>query len=191
LATHKSDGERDMKKGKKTIIIFGGILFALFLIALAYSLYSSFSLRFSDDFLSNIFFIQLIVFSFLAWIVIFYAFRLLFRKNKGSGQIITKIVLLSESNSLLEEFSLIKRTSVLIGKREHIYIRTEVDLTVDEYAVLNFVNNCWYVERVLDERRVGIKRAGEQFVYRLKTGMCYQLHINDIICIDNERLLVL
>ena len=81
--------------------------------------------------------------------------------------------------------------SVLIGKRDTVYFRSEIDLAVDGYAVVNCVENNWYLERVFDERSVGLKRAGEQFVYRLKTGMSYRLQINDIIYIGTERLLVL
>jgi len=107
-----------------------------------------------------------------------------------SERSVTKIVLLSESNSPKEEFTLVGRTSLLIGKRDEVYIRSEIDLALDGYAVINLVENNWYVERIFDERSIGLKRAGEQFVYRLKTGMSYRLQINDILYIGNERLLV-
>ena len=119
-----------------------------------------------------------------------YASRLVFSRNRASGQDVAKIILLSDSNVPKEEFYLTNRTSALIGKSDVVYIRSEIDLASDGYAAINCVDNCWYVERVFEERSVGLKRAGEQFAYKLKTGMSYRLHKNDIIYIGNERLLV-
>jgi len=173
-----------MKATKKFVIILSGALLAFFLFELAWLI------NFDPE-IHNILIIQLIALSLAAFSVVIFSTWLLLRKTRSSAQRITRIVLLSESNTPKEEFSLANRNSVLIGKRDTVYFRSEIDLAVDGYAVVNCVEDYWYVERVFDERSVGLKRAGEQFVYRLKTGMSYKLQINDIIYIGHERLLVL
>ena len=175
-----------MKASKIFNIILGSILLSFFLIELACFAYFAPNIN-----INYILIAQLIVFSLVACAIIIFCAGTLTSKSRGSAQGITRIALLSESNAPKEEFSLINRTSVLIGKRDTVYFRSEIDLALDGYAVLNCVSSYWYVERAFDERNVGLKRAGEQFVYRLKTGMSYRLQINDIIYIGHERLLVL
>ncbi|MCL2151758.1 MAG: hypothetical protein FWH57_02185 [Oscillospiraceae bacterium] len=175
-----------MKTTKKFVIFIGSLLLAFFLFELIWFVNYD-----PKIYIYNILAAQLIVFSLAAFSIVVYTTWSLRRKHRGSSQRITRIVLLSESNTPKEEFSLVNRMSVLIGKRDAVYFRSEIDLAVDGYAVVNCVDDNWYLERVFDERSVGLKRAGEQFVYRLKTGMSYKLQINDIIYIGNERLLVL
>lgn len=175
-----------MKTTKKFVIFIGIVLLAFFLIELAWLVNYDPQVH-----LFNILVTQFIVFSLASFSVVIYTIWSLVHKTRGLAQRITRIVLLSESNTPKEEFSLVNRMSVLIGKRDTVYFRSEIDLAVDGYAVVNCVENNWYLERVFDERSVGLKRAGEQFVYRLKTGTSYRLQVNDIIYIGNERLLVL
>jgi len=175
-----------MKTTRLFTIILGSVLLAFFLVALAW-----FANYDPTIHIYNIFITQLIVFSVAALSIIIFSALTMSKKTRSTAQSITRIVLLSEFNAPKEEFSLIDRTSVLIGKRDTVYFRSEIDLAVDGYAVVNCVDSYWYVERVFEERSVGLKRAGEQFVYRLKTGMSYKLQINDIIYIGTERLLVL
>jgi len=170
------------------IIILSSLLLAFFLAEFAYYVYYAYEITIYN--VSIILIAQLIVFSLTTLSVLVFSIWAFFNNNRRSAPGVTKIILLSESNSPKEEFSLINRTSVLIGKRDTVYIRSEIDLTVDGYAVLNCVDNFWYVERVFDERSVGLKRAGEQFVYRLKIGMSYKLQVNDIIYIGTDRLLI-
>ena len=174
-----------MKTANKFIVILSGALLTFFLTGLACFVFFT-----PGTLIYNLLIAQLIVFSLAAISVILYNTTNLFRENRVSERSVTKIVLLSESNSPKEEFTLVGRTSLLIGKRDEVYIRSEIDLALDGYAVINLVENNWYVERIFDERSIGLKRAGEQFVYRLKTGMSYRLQINDILYIGNERLLV-
>jgi len=175
-----------MKATKRFAFILSSALLAFFLVALAW-----FANYDPKEHIYNIFVTQLVALSVAAFCVVIFSAWSLFKKTRGNAQGITRIVLLSEANTPKEEFSLIDRTSVLIGKRDTVYFRSEIDLAVDGYAVVNRVENYWYVERVFEERSVGLKRAGEQFVYRLKTSMSYKLQINDIIYIGSERLLVL
>ena len=175
-----------MKTTKRFVFILSSALLAFFLVALAW-----FANYDPEVHIFNIFMTLLIALSMAALSVVIFSAWSLFKKTRATAQSITRIVLLSEANTPKEEFSLINRTSVLIGKRDTVYFRSEIDLAVDGFAVVNRVENYWYVERVFEERSVGLKRAGEQFVYRLKTGMSYKLQINDIIYIGSERLLVL
>jgi len=175
-----------MKTTKRFIFILSSALLAFFLVALAW--FANYN---SGEHITNIFVAQLVAMSVTSLTVVVFSAWSLFRKARGTAQSITRIVLLSEFNTPKEEFSLVDRTSVLIGKRDTVYFRSEIDLAVDGYAVVNRVENYWYVERVFEERSVGLKRAGEQFVYRLKTSMSYKLQVNDIIYIGSERLLVL
>ena len=174
-----------MKAAHKFAIVLSSALLAFFLIGLAYFLYDPGVLIY------NILIAQLMVFSFAAISVLVFSIMQLLRRSRVATPGVSRIVLLTDMNAHKEEFSLSNRSSILIGKRETVYIRSEIDLALDGYAVINCVGNYWYVERIYDERSVGLKRAGEQFVYRLKTGISYKLHINDIIYIGNERLLVL
>ena len=181
-----------MKSNRKFIIVLSSLLLAFFLIALALYVYNYYN--YSEYFSFNIhtiYFAQLIVCALAAFAVICFYAGPFFKKNRGASQDISKIVLLSEANVLMEEFSLNNRTSALIGHKERVYISSENDLAGKDYAVINCVDNSWYLERVADERSVGLKRTGEQYVYKLKTGMCYRLQLNDIIYIENERLLIL
>ena len=174
-----------MKATKKFVIVLSCVLLAFFLIELAYYVYFDYKIDVSVMLIS-----QLTAFSLAACsIVIFCVWSLTLKAPIVQG--ITRIILLSEDNAFKEEFSLIDRTSALIGKRDSVYIRPEIDASVEGYAVVNCVGGYWYVERVLDERNVGLKRAGEQFVYRMRSGISYRLQINDIIYIGDERLLLL
>jgi membrane protein implicated in regulation of membrane protease activity len=177
-----------MKATKEFVITLSSILLAFFLVELGCFVYFADRIEF---YIYYMIIAQLIVFSIAACSVIVFSIRALHHRSRGSSQGITRIVLLSEANEPKEEYSLINRTSALIGKRDTVYFRSEIDLAVDGYAVINCVDSYWYVERVFEEKSVGLKRAGEQFVYKLRTGINYQLQINDIIYIANERLLVL
>ena len=186
-----------METSRKFIIILSSVLLAFFMIALACLGYNN-----SESFLYVIIIAQLVVFSLAACsVILFYAMS----SSRKTGEMVlaeendtdlfmdmdvTKLVLLSESNSPTEEFSLLGRMSAMISKENTVYLSSEDDFTVYDYAVLNLVEKYWYVERMYEKRSVMLKRAGEQNVYKLKTGVCYKLQSNDILYIDNERLLV-
>jgi len=175
-----------IKTSKRFIVVLSSILLAFFLTALV-----CFTFFYFEGLLIIIFLAQLIVFSLGAASVIVYSLIPLFYKVQNLAHDITKLVFLSETNTPTDEFSLINRTSVVISKGEAVYISLESHSANDEYAVINRVRNYWYIERVSEARSIGLKRAGEQYVYKLKPSMSYRLYINDIIYIENERLLVI
>jgi hypothetical protein len=178
----------NMQTARKLTIVLCLVLLVFFLfclVCLAFNNYDNIYL------LRNIVAAQLLVSSLAACTAIIYSFVLLFRKAHGPKQSVSKIVMLSETNAHMDKFSLGSRASALIVKGEFVYVTIESDASVVEYAVINRVENYWYIERVSEARSVGLKRAGEQYIYKLKVGMCYRLHVNDVIYVENDRLLVI
>ena len=177
-----------MKTTDKYTITICGFLLVFFLIELLclVNIYS-------ENLLHNIIFAQLLMFSLTACTVIVCTVAPMFHKVQSETQNIskiTKIVLLSDFNTPTDDFSLINRTSALIKKGGAADMSMESDSSVKGYAVVNRVENEWYVERISEERTVALKRAGEQYIYKLKMGMCYRLNLNDILYVEKERLLV-
>ena len=113
------------------------------------------------------------------------------RKISAVPEISTIVQLSEKDNAILEEYTLdiADKTSMLICKGETIYFSlTEGNNPSEEYAILNKVDQYWYIESLTT--RVGIKRAREQYVYKLKPKMPYKLQKNDIIYIEKIRLLI-
>lgn len=177
-----------MRTLNRYVITISSILSAFFIITLCYFIYSEYI--YNENSLHNIFLAQLIMFTLASCSTLVFSIIPLFRDTRGSTIDISKIVLLSDTNTPTDEFLLINRTSAMIVKGDFVYISLEKDILADEYAVLNRVDNLWYIERVSDIRSVGLKRAGEQYVYKLKPDILYKLNINDTVYIENERLLL-
>ena len=176
-----------METANKFVIVVCGVLLSFFLVALA-----MFSSRYTDAFIDKLLIAQLIVFSAAAGAVVVYSAKPLLRDRQSLAGAISKIVMLSDANVPTDEFLLINRTSALIAKGDsgYVYISLEGDFAADEYAILNRVDGAWYIERLSESKSVGLRRAGEQYVYKLKSGMFYKLRANDIIHIEKERLLL-
>jgi len=162
-------------------------MFAFFLIALVCLAFNH-----SENIFRIVFYAQLVALALAMYAVIRFAAKPPEPEVHVKVRDVTKMALLSDANEIKDEFSLIDRMSVLIGKHEAVVcLISEDDAEVDKYAVINCVDGYWYIERVSDGRSVGLKCAKEQYVYKLKTGMHYRLHTNDVVYIDNERLLVI
>ena len=85
-----------------------------------------------------------------------------------------------------------KKTSAMISFGYRLYFNfTNTDITDEDYACINKAGNHWYIERISEKRNVGIKLAGEQYIYKLKINFVYKIKKDDIIYIDGERLLVI
>jgi len=145
----------------------------------------------SENYLEIIILVQLIIASVVSLCVMVYCLYPYFRSMRIPENCVTKLAVLSETNAWQNEFYLEKKTSTLICLSDMVYLSHLEGKTKDEeYASLNRVGDIWYLERLSDERNVGMKRFGEQYVYKLKTNIVYKLRINDIIYIENDRLLV-
>jgi len=176
---------------KSTSRIFAFVMSILmlvaFLIAILYFVFSE-----SENFLSNIILAQLIGFAVVSLLIAVYGVWPKLTLSHEQSSRITKMALLSESNTIMNEYHLDNKTSTLICLSDTVYFNfLEGNKNNEEYAVLNKIGNDWYIERISEERNVGIKRAGEQYVYKLKTGSVYRVQNNDVVYIGNERLLVI
>ena len=183
-----------MKTTRLFTIVISGSLLAYFLAALIMFAVNHFrGYAFSEHLTYNLLLAQTVAFALATSIVLAATLSPARKRAGGSANAVTKIVRLTEMNATAEEYFLSGRTSVLIGKAGATADGGEGGDVSNEFAVINRVNDFWYIERVSDERSVGLKRAGEQreqYVYKLKTGLCYKLQVNDVIYIENERLLV-
>lgn len=145
----------------------------------------------SESILYNIVVAQLIFFAVLSGLIIFFIMPFDYQVSgtKRIGEI-AKIVPLSETNEPIESkaFYLTNKSSAIIAKNDTVYVTEKCDMMNEIYAVINKVDGYWYLERETDARRVGLKPAGEQLVYKVKPDMGYRLNINDIIYIDDDRL---
>ena len=181
-----------MKLAQILTVAVSGVLSAFFLTVLvlfAYNYHYDFNVL-SDSFVYNLLVIQTAVLFSAACAVLAVAVVMLCRKIRDSSNIIEKLVLLTDMNAPADECNLSGRMSVMIGRNVTSHISFDTDTIAYEYAVVNRVKNAWYIERVSDGRSVGLKRAGEQFVYKLKPGLYYKLQINDVIYIEKERLMI-
>jgi len=163
------------------------LMLITFLIAISYFIFDK-----SENFLSNAILAQLIGLAVVSLATMIYCIwpQLRLPHEQPSG--ITKMALLSDSNTIINEYHLDNKTSTLICLGDTVYFNfIEGNKSNEEYAVLNKIGNDWYIERIAEERNVGIKRADEQYVYKLKTGSVYRIQNNDVVYIGNERLMVI
>lgn len=115
---------------------------------------------------------------------------------KASG--ITKIVLLTGDGEKEKEWYVKDAPSLLIGKNFQTSGAVDIDLADNQYAdyidtehaVINRVDEFWYLEDLDSANGVGIKRYGTSSNFRIKPGKSYKLDIDDIIYIAKIRLIV-
>lgn len=110
---------------------------------------------------------------------------------------ISKIILIDENENNLDEWNIIGKSSMIIGKNTKSR-KVDIDLskTKDEYlvsknhAVMNYAANSWYIEDLGSAYGVGIKKLNGSFRKKLKVETPYKLEKGDIICINNVRLIL-
>ena len=183
-----------MKDKERIIAISSGALAIFFSFCairfLFLRLYPESNLRSAYD----MFILIAVICAFTACGVLIHVLIEIYRQNNELPKIITKITLLSDSNSTEKLFLLSGKESALIGKGDEAYIDLEnadkSHLISYEHAILNQVDDNWFLECVSEEYEVGLKRSNNQYVYKLKPGICYKLFVNDVLYIAGERLLV-
>ena len=203
-----------MKTSEKFTIIICGFLAAFFIIVLMYSFFyigysdvvtvssldtDSYVVPEKTNYIYNMFVAQIIVFLLTVLAVIAY---ILYRKYKmlALRHNCVKLILLTEENVEELEYALGNKSSAIIGKAKTGNKRIcfvdknnlNLDKSVDKYAVVNCVKNCWYIECLsseLPKLGMALKRGGKQCVYKLKVGYIYRLQPHDIIYIGKDRLL--
>lgn len=144
----------------------------------------------SETIIYNIAAAQLIFFAAASGLILFFVMPLGYRAGAGKPGEIAKIVPLSDANEPVESkaFYLINKSSAVIARNDTVYVAEKCGGADEIYAVLNKAEGHWYLERETDSRRVGLKPAGEQLVYKVKPDMRYRLNSDDIIYIDGDRL---
>lgn len=121
------------------------------------------------------------------------------RKDSGEqkSKIISRLLLLSEENTVLAEWDLFGRISMVIGKDVG---RHTVDVNLNqtkyagmiehEHAVLNYCDEDWYIEDVGSQNGIRIQKAADGRKYDLTSGQPCKIDIGDIIYIGVTRLAV-
>jgi len=111
--------------------------------------------------------------------------------------LINRFILMGQEGIYEKEWHVSGDTSFLIGKST---AKSEVDIDLgdthfsdyvsSEHAVINYVYGHWYIEDIDSVSGVGLKRKGEEHIYRLKPGVSYEMTIGDVIYISKAKLLV-
>lgn len=118
------------------------------------------------------------------------------RKYDRTHQNVGKLILKDREGRNTQTWDLHRKTSLIIGKS----FETDVDINLEdadyasliskEHAILNCVDDSWYVEDIGSTNGSGIKRSGENAKSRLEPGQSYKLSSGDTIYIANTQLFV-
>jgi hypothetical protein len=145
----------------------------------------------SEDLMRNVLFALLFALLLSVCSILAYTAILLLRNTRGVKGGLTRVVLLSEDNTMLDSFSLAGRTSALISEDGAVDVGLFRNLPADGYAVINRVGGDWFIERLSDEYGISIKRADENLVYKLKINLNYKLGAYDILYVGADRFLII
>lgn len=104
------------------------------------------------------------------------------------------LAVVSETGKRKEAVALYNKRSLSVGKTQQndicIEEKGKASDGASEYAVLNLVSGYWYIEALLPQYPIGIRRGNEGVTYRLKTATPYLISSEDIIYIDTCKILV-
>jgi len=108
-----------------------------------------------------------------------------------------QLVLLNEDDNEISRWDLTSRISLVIGRDVG---ENQVDINLDnvtyagfidiEHAVLNYANDCWYIEDLRSENGVRVQKCGDARQYRLAPGKPCRLDVGDAIYIGHTKLQV-
>ena len=133
-----------------------------------------------------------------AWLWIEYTVRARRRQAKPSGDTpIKRLILMSPDGEKEKEWHCEGITSFLIGKGT---VNQTVDIELgdthyndyisNEHAVLNRIDDTWYIEDLGSLNGVGIRKRGEEYTLRLKPSVAYKMDEGDILYISKAKILV-
>ncbi|HBF39864.1 MAG TPA: FHA domain-containing protein [Firmicutes bacterium] len=118
------------------------------------------------------------------------------RKYDQNHNSISKLILKDREGRNTQTWDLRRKTSLVIGKS----LEYDVDINLEdadyasliskEHAILNCVDDSWYVEDIGSTNGSGIKKGGENSKARIEPGKPYKLNSGDIIYIANTQILV-
>lgn len=135
--------------------------------------------------------------------VLFYAgIIILFRqvsklKDEKIDSGVTSIIHIGTGNVPIRKLDLTKTNGIVIGRQSGDE-KPDFDLSDGEesgsvavrHAVLNCVNDVWYVEALEYIHPVGLRKAGDSVVYRLKVLTPYRVEAGDIIYLSHEKVML-
>lgn len=107
----------------------------------------------------------------------------------------SKIVLLNEEGRSLLEWSLQRKTSLIIGKSSD-KEPVDIDLSVSaaaqmiskQHAVLNYTENGWYIDDIDSKNGTRVKKASQNAIMDVKLVGAVEVETGDIIYIANAML---
>ena len=107
---------------------------------------------------------------------------------------ISKLVFVSDIGEVKKELDISDKQSVLMGKGEvadiDLSYMSEEHVVATEHAVLNLVDNYWYIEAIAENYKVGLRHEYDNTTYKLKNFTPYKLTVNDIIYISDIKMIV-
>lgn len=109
---------------------------------------------------------------------------------------IQRLVLINNDGEHDKEWAMGEATALLIGKSSQIHY-VDIDLSdhryeafvSQEHAILNRMDEDWYIEDLGAVNGVGIKKRGQDMNYRIQPNRPYKIEVGDILYIAKIRLL--
>lgn len=143
-----------------------------------------------------LFLIQSVLFA-ASILVIFILIFFRYRKQKRSSPF-KALVLISNIGKIRSEISLQDKCALVITGKEdgkEVFVESagvSQDAAADAriYGVMNLVSGCWYIEAVSGIWPLGLKRANESEIYRLKEGIPYRLSEADVIYANTCKIVM-
>jgi hypothetical protein len=119
------------------------------------------------------------------------------KKKETKYEGIKKLILKDDEGRNVKVWDLETKTAVLIGKKTRDN-EVDIDLSQTDYAtlvskqhaVLNFSENCWYVEDLGSTNGSGVRRPKANLKVKLEAGKPFKLSIGDVLYIANLKILV-
>lgn len=117
------------------------------------------------------------------------------QEKKYSGM--ETLMLMGDDGKSIKTWNIKGKTSLLIGKGSN-NNEVDVDLSDTEFgslvsrqhAVLNMMNDDWYIEDIESVNGCGLKKANETSSVRMEKSRPYKLESGDIIYIAKTKLLI-
>lgn len=147
---------------------------------------------------------EFVQFAIIAWVVligvvgyIIYCLNVERKSIKVIEKGITKVLLLNEENKTINEWDILGKISVVIGKGTKLQ-PVDIDLNNsiysplidDTHAVLNYAEGSWYVEDLSIDKGVSIQKVENNERYNIVKGSPCTLQKGDIIYISKVKLLL-
>jgi hypothetical protein len=119
------------------------------------------------------------------------------KKQEPKYEGIKTLILKDDDGRNVKVWNVEAKTAVLIGKKTRDnYVDVDLSgtdyaaLVSQEHAVLNYSNDCWYIEDLGSTNGSGVHRPKDNSKVKLETGKPFKLCIGDVIYIANQKILI-